>query len=164
MNLYPSYAAIHNACIEVFAPHIKECDCNIEYVVGLTRGGLIPAAILSHLMGDIPMIPVSYSSKNGKGDDKAHNNVLPEIGKYKGFGMSRSDILIVDDICDSGKTLHEVYSHYVMLGHQVFTAVLYYKEIPNGPIVPNVYWEKIPEDAGWVHFPWEIDRTIVQVV
>lgn len=52
--------------------------CQPDYVVGLTRGGLIPAVRISHLM-DIPMVAVNYSSVVGRGDNKNHQNALPAI-------------------------------------------------------------------------------------
>ena len=96
---HPSYDEISTACkhitefIHYNASDIGKVDC----IVGLTRGGLMPAQELSHLM-NIPMVAVQYSSKKGEGD-KTHENELPSI---KG-----KSILLVDDICDSGHTLRE---------------------------------------------------------
>ena len=147
---HPTYNQIHNACHEFINVQARRflLDSN-DIIVGLTRGGLIPAAILSHTM-NIPMVPVSYSSKTGKGDNKNHRNELPEL--------PASRILLVDDICDSGTTLHQVFYHYEARGYEVHTVALYYKELEDGPIVPDIYWQKIPEDAPWIIFPWEVDH------
>ena len=127
-----------------------------EWVVGLTRGGLIPAVIISHLL-DLPMMPVNYSSKDGRGDNRNHNNSLPmisgDISSGAGVAPSIPSLLIVDDICDSGKTLLEVKEHYLKQQHYVWTAALYFKK--TATIVPDFYWQRIWPDSPWIVFPWE---------
>lgn len=149
----PSYINVHRACQE-FKDEIEaldsrpdyHCRSRPDYIVGLSRGGLIPATILSH-MTDIPLVPVKYSSKSGNGDNRNHDNVLPHI--------DGATLLIVDDISDSGNTLREVVDHYRYEGHTVRTAALYYKELANPVFVPDIVWKTIPEDGPWIVFPWE---------
>jgi len=118
-----------------------------RHIIGLCRGGLIPAVMMSH-MTEIPVIPISYSSKEGEGENQSYENCLP------GLGDVDSQILIIDDICDSGKTMDEVASEYMNRGHKVITAALYYKE---GAVwCPDFYWQKIPADSPWILFPWEM--------
>ncbi len=115
-------------------------------IIGLARGGLVPAVIMSHLL-EIKMFPVSYSSKNGNGEYKAYDNALPEL-------PITWDILVVDDICDSGYTMKEVVKHYRDVGHVVKAAVLYHKD---GSVYnPEFAWQRIPHDADWIEFPWEL--------
>ena len=128
-----------------------------DYIVGLTRGGLFPAIILSHLW-DIPMIAVNYSSVHGKGDNKNHQNALPAIHgdtahSRTGVAATLPRLLITDDICDSGATLKEVTEYYEQQGHEVTSAVLHYKE--NALLTPDHYCWKIEEDSPWVVYPWE---------
>lgn len=118
-----------------------------QYIIGLCRGGLIPAVMISHMI-EVPVIPISYSSKEGQGENKAYDNCLPGVGDVD------STILIIDDICDSGKTMDEVATEYIDRGHSVLTAALYYKE--GGAWHPEFYWQKIPKESPWVIFPWEI--------
>jgi hypoxanthine phosphoribosyltransferase len=63
--------------IERLAINIKKSSIEISAIKGLQRGGLIPAVMLSHLLG-IPMTEREIVS---------------------------SSVLIVDDICDTGNTL-----------------------------------------------------------
>ena len=61
-----------------------------DIIIGVSRGGLIPAVFLSHFL-KIPMIPVNFSGSQGQGDKKfTEIEVLPEIDKHL-------KILIVDD-------------------------------------------------------------------
>jgi len=114
-------------------------------ILGVSRGGLILAVCLSHKL-DIPMVPVSYSSKAGNGDDKNHSNILPV------FEVT-DRVLIVDDIADSGLTIRELSDHYKSRVDTVHTACIYYKE--SSIIEPDIYAVKIPKDAPFINFPWE---------
>lgn len=134
--------------IEIFIHGLKrnvdEANFKPDYIIGLTRGGLIPATMLSHLL-DVPMIAIQYSSVDGAGDNKNHDNELPDI---KG-----KSLLIVDDIADSGKTLEEVCTHFAPF-NVLQSAVLYHKE--SSVFTPSFCALLIPEDAPFVYFPWEI--------
>lgn len=145
--LKPSYDEIHNACRE-FALRIENSRPNIKAVVGIARGGLLPAVIISHMLNK-PLIVVEYSSKEGKGDDKNHANVLPTMTPEQG------PVLVVDDICDSGHTLNEIVYHFTKQNVETFTAVLYYKSHEKQVMNPDLTWRTIPHDAGWVFFPYE---------
>lgn len=69
--------------VESLAISIKNSDIKITAIVGMTRGGLVPAVMLSHKLG-IPFLAVSNHQ------DTAGGNYL-----------------VVDDICDSGETLKQ---------------------------------------------------------
>ena len=149
-NLRPSYEEIHNACKDI-SLLIDPVQLGITQVVGVARGGLLPAVILSHML-KLPLLVVDYSSKHGNGDDKNHNNALPRIDPHRG------GILLVDDICDSGQTLNELALHFVECNVAVYTAVLYHKTHDKQPMTPDFTWKTIPHDAGWVIFPYERDE------
>lgn len=144
---HPTYAEIHKACIELrYNSYLNQVD-RPKYVVGLQRGGLIPAVIISHALNDMSMRVIDYSSEQGAGDDaKQHENTLPSFE----HGAS---LLIVDDICDTGHTMKEVVEFYERCGHPVTTFCLYYKE--GAVFKPDYIWQTIPEDAPWIIFPFE---------
>jgi len=145
--LKPEYNEIHNACYEA-AELMKVFAWRFDRIIAIQRGGMLPALILSHLLNDIPVTVISYSSKHGQGDDKQHTNELPKV-------FSEERVLIVDDICDSGNTLYEVKSHCESNGQFAYVFALYYKRRATPIIIPDFKWRVIPEDAGWVNFPYE---------
>lgn len=142
--VHPSWHDVEKATALIAHQTIKT-QFPVGWVIGLTRGGLVPAVIFSQMV-DVPMMPANYSSRTGAGDNKNHNNILPVIG-------SARNILIIDDICDTGHTLEEVRQHYLDQNHDVKTAALYYKE--SSIHVPDFFVHKIPADSPWVIFPWE---------
>lgn len=117
-----------------------------DHIVGLTRGGLIPGTILSHATGT-PLTPFQYSSKMGRGDDKADNDtVIPAH-------ICHTSVLIVDDIADSGQTLQELEQLFVAAGCAVYSACLYTKL--DSVAWPTVHVHTLPADSPWIIFPWE---------
>lgn len=77
-----------------------------DYIVGLTRGGLIPAVMISHYF-NIPMYALHVTSKP---DNNESNLWMAEDAFGYNDGHSdpaqRKKILIVDDINDTGKTIN----------------------------------------------------------
>lgn len=140
---HPSYDNIEFALKHIIE-QLDKINYQPDVVIGLARGGLIPAVIVSHAL-NIKMEAVHYSSKTGKGDNKNHHNKLPKLTEYK-------RILCIDDIVDSGHTVKEVVDHYSKT-HQIKTATLYYKE--GSVIKPDLYWWTIPQDSPFITFPWE---------
>lgn len=145
--LHPTYDEIHKACLG-FVQFFEYYGFQFPRILGVSRGGLLPALILSHLL-NIPMTPISYSSKAGKGDNKNHENNLLSVP------ITEQSVLLVDDICDSGNTLNEIKQHYENQGILVYTLVLFYKERRVPVIIPSFRWKTIPEDSKWVVFPFE---------
>jgi hypoxanthine phosphoribosyltransferase len=66
--------------VDNIASQIKSSELNIEYILGMPRGGLIPAVMLSHKL-NIPL--------------------------FRPGMVLNNKVLIVDDICDSGLTLQK---------------------------------------------------------
>ena len=143
---HPTWADIQKG-VGYIATKMVSAGGRPQHIIGLCRGGLIPAVMISHML-EIPVVPVSYSSKEGEGENQSYDNCLP------GLGDVDSQILIIDDICDSGKTMDEVQDAYSSRGHHVLTAALYYKE--TSVWCPEFKWQIIPADSPWVIFPWEM--------
>jgi len=105
------------------AKQIIKSKLEIDVIHGCPRGGLIPAVMLSHKLG-IPFL------KEDDGEDPMYKNIL-----------------IVDDICDTGETLSQ-YSEFP----SVLTATLHYK--PTAMFKPDFYYNLAKEDV-WYCYPWE---------
>ena len=120
-KLYLTWKDIENQITDL-AEQISKSRENIIAVYGLPRGGLIPAVLLSHKLGikyvnEWPLLKHLYHPDN---------------------------VLIVDDICDSGKTL-KGYNNYP-------TVTLHYK--PSAVTKPTFY-NNIAEEDVWIVYPWE---------
>jgi xanthine phosphoribosyltransferase len=125
-------------------------------VVGITRGGLVPAMIVSREL-DIRVVDSisvkSYHSGGGKADQRREAQVIkapqPEL---MGDGAG---ILIVDDLVDSGKTLELVRRLYP----KAHFATVYAK--PSGRPMVDSYITEVSQDT-WIFFPWDMALQYVQ--
>jgi hypoxanthine phosphoribosyltransferase len=86
-----------------------------DYIVGITRGGAVPAVILSHLI-EVPMRPLEVSLRDG-GQCVSDLGVAEEAFGYVSLEeqetlksrwdiSKRKNILVVDDINDTGATFN----------------------------------------------------------
>lgn len=80
------------------------CTWRPDYVVGITRGGLLPAVMISHYF-DVPMHTLKVSLRDDINCAGESNLWMAEDAF--GYNMDNpKNILIVDDINDSGATLN----------------------------------------------------------
>ena len=113
--------------VENLCKKIKKYNVPFENILGVPRGGLIPAVMVSHNLG----IPLT------KGD----------ITPYT---------LVIDDICDSGKTLEKLVNRYqteFSFPLNLKTAVLHYK--PHTSVFEPTLWAKQWSSNDWIIYPWE---------
>ena len=68
-------------------------------------------------------------------------------------------ILLVDDVADSGKSLHLVYEHLLKKAREIRTLTIFYK--PWSCLQPDYY---IQETRAWIVFPWEFHETVKWIV
>jgi xanthine phosphoribosyltransferase len=119
-----------------------------EAVVCVTRGGLVPAAIVARELGIriIETVCVTSYDHTKQGPLKVLKQVAPEIvalagGKGKG-------VLIVDDLVDTGKTARIVRE---MIPEAHF-ATVYAK--PMGRPMVDTFITEVSQDT-WIYFPWD---------
>ncbi len=128
--------------IDDLVQEIKNRSSNFKptHIVGIARGGLIPAVMLSHQL-NLPMETLGVSFR----DNKATHHT-----KFKPIDDAR--YLIVDDINDSGTTF-KVVSDIFRNRRLIFaTAALINKEKSDFSV--DFYGEMFYYD-DWINFPWE---------
>ena len=124
-----------------------------DYVVGITRGGLVPANLISQYL-DVPMETLKVSLRDGKGDCESN------LWMQSDAAVDEKNLLIVDDINDSGATLNwirEDWGKDVAWGRNVRVAVLYDNESSASEHTPDYAGININKinDPQWIVFPWE---------
>ena len=132
-----------------------------DYVVGLTRGGLVPANLISQYL-EIPMETLKVSLRD--------DNSQPESNLWMSEdAFEQKRILIVDDINDSGATLNWIREDWQLSnlpdnpkwqeiwGNTVRVATLVDNESSASELTVSysaVGLNKAEEDV-WIVFPWE---------
>jgi hypoxanthine phosphoribosyltransferase len=94
-KIYYSWAQVEGACLEI-ARQMSMHNWQPDYIVGITRGGAIPAVLLSQYTG-IPMKPLQVSLRDGQG-------CVSDTGMAEDAYEGKK-ILVVDDINDQGSTV-----------------------------------------------------------
>ena len=123
-----------------------------DYVVGITRGGLTPANLISQYL-DVPMNTLKVSLRSAEPD--CESNFWMQEDATRGL-----NILIVDDINDSGDTLNWIRRDWNIdsrWGDNVRVAVLYDNESSASEHTPDYAAQDINKvtDPQWIVFPWE---------
>ncbi len=116
-----------------------------EAIVTVTRGGLVPAAIVAREL-DLHLVEtvcISSYTHIQQGQMKVLKGVAPELTARRGEG-----ILIVDDLVDTGKTARVVRD----LLPSAHFATVYAK--PMGRPLVDTFITEVSQDT-WIFFPWD---------
>ena len=115
-----------------------------EGIVAVTRGGLVPAAIVAREL-EIRLIETACISSY-HGSEQGRLDVLkgaPSAGSGKGW-------LIVDDLVDTGEPAKALRA---MMPEAHF-ATVYAK--PNGRPLVDTFVTEVSQDT-WIFFPWDME-------
>ena len=121
-----------------------------EAIVCITRGGLVPAAIVSRELGMrvIETISIaSYHDYKNQGGLKVLKGLSKEIFDLGGDGGAK--ILVIDDLVDTGKTAKVVRD----LLPRAHIATVYAK--PLGRPMVDTFITEVSQDT-WIYFPWDL--------
>ena len=160
-KVYYSWKDVEGACLDI-ARQVVASHWRPDYIVGITRGGAIPAVMLSQFF-DIPMRPLQVSLRDG-------GDCVSDLGMAEdAFGHEEDpkNILIVDDINDQGSTIAWIKQDWPSgcfpdhnqwtktWGHNVRFATLT-NNLASKETVDYSVWEvnKMEEDC-WLVYPWE---------
>ena len=132
-----------------------------DYVVGLTRGGLVPANLISQYL-EVPMECLKVSLRDDNSQTESNLWMAEDAFEQK-------RILVVDDINDSGATLNWIKEDWMsgalpanpkwaeIWGDTVRVATLVDNEASTSEL--NVSYTAVglnkAEEDCWIVFPWE---------
>ncbi len=135
---------------EDLALKVRDSGYCPDYIIAITRGGLVPAVNLSDLLGvhDMGTLRVRHWSKTAEKDNK------PSLTAGIDEDISGKNILVVDDLTDTGGSLKVAYEYVLGLNPlEVKTATLFHKVCSE--IVPDYFAEQV--DAWkWIILPWNM--------
>ena len=136
--------------VETLARLLEADAWRPDFLVGIGRGGLVPAAYLSHRTG-IQMLSVDHSSgEAGFGDEL--------LAKLAAKIQSGSNLLIVDDINDSGGTIQYLRAAIeAKVGEpgRLRVAVLVHNVRSKAKAEYHGSEIDRDQDKRWYVFPWE---------
>jgi xanthine phosphoribosyltransferase len=119
-----------------------------EVIVTITRGGLVPAAIVARELGIRVIETISISSYRDR--KQAEIVVLKSIAAE--ILKRESGVLVVDDLVDTGATARIVRD----LLPRAHFATVYAK--PQGRPLVDTFITEVSQDT-WIDFPWDLGLT-----
>jgi len=147
------WQATEALCVTL-ADEIAASGQRFDVLLKLQRGGSFPGDILArrlNVTADKVLSAGITSYEHGvtQGNDKFREGQFPT-----GTDISGKRVLIVDEVCDSGRTLKHVVAKIKALGAEsVAVAVLHYKPTKSvTELVPDFY---VAETDQWIVYPWE---------
>jgi hypothetical protein len=157
-KIYYTWEQVEGACLDLCRQIVQD-KWYPQYIVGISRGGLVPANLISQYL-DIPMATLMVSLRDG-------GYCVSDTGMAED-AYNGTNILVVDDINDQGSTIEwikkdwqtsclpgntSIWDH--VWGNNVRFAVLTNNLASNSDADYN-HWDvnKAEEDC-WLVYPWE---------
>ncbi len=147
---YLEYYEDFLAKVRELSRQVADGDWKPDFIIGVGRGGLVPAVYISHQL-ELPMLSIDHSSKvPGFADE-----LLAKVASMTAEGTK---MLFVDDINDSGGTIAYIRERLGEGGCE--TANMRYAVVINNQsssVSVDMWADMIDraEDKRWFVFPWE---------
>ena len=137
---------------------IKEEGYNPDLIIGLARGGWVPARNLCDFLGikDLISLKLEHWGVTASPDGEAKIKYPIDID------LSGRDVLIVDDCSDTGESIKAAKKFIEGLNPRtVKTATMQIFETTPDDGIPDFWVEKIP--WVWVIYPWNVTEDLINL-
>lgn len=159
-----SWGQVQSACLDISRQLYRD-NWRADYIVGINRGGLVPAALLSNYL-NVPMETLKVSLRDDNIDCESNGWMAEDALGYCGI-ESKKNILIVLDINNTGATFEWIKNDWPksclpddpawndIWGDNVRFASLA-NNLASSQLVDYSVWEvNKAENDCWLVFPWE---------
>ncbi len=151
----PTWDQIYNMLLNQ-AEKIRKSCFNPDIIVGIARGGWLPARVMSDLLENPNLANVRTESSYHDAKNKSETLLTQCFST----SVKAKRVLLVDEVADTGRSLILVKKHSYLQGSgEVKIATLYLK--PWSAVEPD-YYEK--RTRFWIVFPWEIKETLRRIM
>ncbi|MEV0299089.1 phosphoribosyltransferase family protein [Nocardia sp. NPDC050710] len=131
-----------------------------DVIVGILRGGMVPAVLLAHELGvrDVRGLEVTHTLSEAPNGAKA---ARPQLTNPASLGVLApgADVLLVDDVAGSGETIEE--AAHLLRGVRRLRRAVIVVNTNNWYAAKSTAPQHVQDYigcscAGWVRFPWEV--------
>ncbi len=151
--VYISWSEAIKLCYEL-AEKILNSNEEFDSLVAVSRGGLIPARIVSDAL-NLDKVYVIRSRFWGVGGTIADK---PLIEVHEKIDVKGDRVLVIDEVVDTGLTLKSICKLIERIGaSRIKTGVLHYKS--RSLFKPDYYVEYVREWV-WIFYPWSLSETL----
>jgi hypoxanthine phosphoribosyltransferase len=152
-HLHVDWAQYHRL-IEQLALQVHDSGYRFDSLLCLARGGLRIGDVISRVF-EVPLAILATSSYRAAAGTTQGTLDIAEYITSTGAAL-HGNLLLVDDLVDSGVTLARVIEHlrgrYPAL-RELRSAVLWYKAVSTAK--PDYFVQYLP-DSPWIHQPFEV--------
>jgi xanthine phosphoribosyltransferase len=126
-------------------------------IISITRGGLQPAAIVARELNIriVETVSAIFYNDQTRNDNVELVKPISDVLVRTIGGALGQDLLVIDDLVDSGETAKKVKERLPRFVHY---ATLYCK--PKGALQVHTCVQQFPQDT-WIRFPWDKDPPLV---
>lgn len=131
------------------AGKIRAANFHPDIVVAIARGGCIPARLLCDQLDLYNLTSLRITHYTGA-EKSAEARMISPLG----VDISEKNVLLVDDVSDSGDTLRLALEHLRTFGpRQLRLAVLHHKQCSS--LTPDFYGRRVIH-WRWITYPWAV--------
>jgi xanthine phosphoribosyltransferase len=143
-----SWDQFHQDCRSL-VKNLLDMDIKWKGIVAITRGGMIPAAIIARELGIRLVDTISVRTYSHQTINEPV--ILNDVSATKdGEGF-----LLIDDLVDTGKTAKFVREKLP----KAYFATVYAK--PEGKPLVDEFITEVSQDT-WIYFPWDLELNYAQ--
>jgi uncharacterized protein len=135
---------------------IKESSFHPDIIIGLSRGGLVPARMFCDLLHvkNCFTIKVDHWGLTATKDGEA------KLSQTLNVDLTNKNVLIVDDITDTGDSMKLAMEHIQEKNPKTIkTATMIH--LNNSKFTPDFFGQE--QDWAWVVFPWNYKEDLVNM-
>ncbi|MEK6440394.1 phosphoribosyltransferase [Pseudonocardia sp. T1-2H] len=129
------------------AVQVADSGYRPDIILSIARGGLFVAGALGYALGVKNLHVMNVEFYTGVGERLPMPVVLPPVPNV--VDLSGANVLVADDVADTGATLKLVRDFCGDKVAEVRTAVVYEK--PHSEVACEYVWRRT---GRWINFPW----------
>ncbi len=141
--------------VKELAAMVAQSGFQPDIILAIARGGLVPAGALGYLLSVKNIFTMNVEYYTGVNERLEMPVILPPFLDL--MGLEDRQVLVVDDVADTGHTLDMVLRFCTPKVLEVRSAVLYYK--PHSVVRPHYVWR---DSDRWILFPWASEEPVAQ--
>jgi hypothetical protein len=152
-----TWEEVYRLCRQL-ASQLRKANFRIDIIVAIARGGFVPGRLLSDMLGIHDL--TSFKIEHYQGAYQQHEAFV----KYPlNADINGRNVLLVDDVCDSGDTFEVGVEHIRHCGavNEMRTAALHLKTVSK--FIPDFYADTVSE-WRWHMYPWAINEDLSSMI
>jgi hypoxanthine phosphoribosyltransferase len=152
-----TWEEVYRLCREV-AHKVRTAGAPVDMIVAIARGGYIPGRLLSDMLDVADLTSLKIEHYRGAQKQREARVKYP-----LNADINRRNVLLVDDVCDSGDTFAVAVEHLRRSGtpRSLHTAAMQLKTVSE--FVPDHYAGTIGE-WRWIIYPWAVNEDLSSLI